>query len=443
VYATAFVDCIRSRWGLEPIYFYTDPKTRFYRSCDESWLAPAGKSYFVEPRRMSEFLEHIRQHYDVAGVVPYNEATLLTAARINSELQLNWNSQDAIALFRDKYALKNKLRGRGSVRINRSWVVRSSQELFDIDDLPEHYVLKPNDGFGSKHIGFFERKTPRATIDEYLARTNRPHYVVEEFIGGEEYFLNGHIDRDGQVHFIAAFKYMRRPGNGMELYYATHKVDFKSEAFVQLRDYASAVMRELELTRSPFHMEIKIDADGPCLIEVGARLVGHNNAFACKTLHEDRLDPIAMAAADYLNLPWPELTFDWEAHDERSMLYVHGICEQEQWIYNLEGIEAASQVHGFDSWVVKPFVGQCLRKTVDLFTMPFSAVLTHRGPIETLQTSAGQVRSQLQWNQQVRPQSVLRVRAGNLWTRACTRAMWYKEKILDAPQRREEIRWST
>ncbi len=90
------------------------------------------------------------------------------------------------------------------------------------------------------------------------------------------------------------------------------------------------IMQATGLKRSPFHMEIKVDDRGPCLIEVGARLVGHGNAELCGKMHGD-LDLFDLAAHYYLsNHDYGPVSLNWNRYDATDVRYVHGIAERSE-----------------------------------------------------------------------------------------------------------------
>src|ERR1700730_10404242 len=94
------------------------------------------------------------------------------------------------------------------------------------------------------------------------------------------------------------------------------------------------------LRRSPFHLELKIDAQGPCLIDAAARLAGNQNAFLCSTLHGDQLDLIEVALYHYLHTDDAEcLRLDWSRYDSTHVQYVHGIATRREIIVELQGAD--------------------------------------------------------------------------------------------------------
>ena len=78
----------------------------------------------------------------------------------------------------------------------------------------DRFVLKPNDGFGNTTIGFFDADGDPAELEQYLRERDGAALLMEEYIGGEEYFVDGQVDADGEVECFAVWKYRRRDMNG-------------------------------------------------------------------------------------------------------------------------------------------------------------------------------------------------------------------------------------
>src|SRR5260370_22301931 len=96
--------------------------------------------------------------------------------------------------------------------------------------------------------------------------------VMEEYIDGTEYFVNGQIDAEGDARTVAIFQYSRRPANGRHnIDFETSRVPYGTPLFDNLARYAEAVMEATGLRHSPFHLEIIVDDLVPCLIKATAR----------------------------------------------------------------------------------------------------------------------------------------------------------------------------
>jgi heptaprenyl diphosphate synthase len=307
--------------------------------------------------------------------------------------------------FRDKFALKEHLRStRPDLRMNRSFRVASVADVFSPPARAlERFVLKPNDGFGNRDIGVFAAATPGAEIERFLAaRSGRP-FLLEEYVGGTEYFVNGQIDGRGEVLVLAVFEYRRVFANGREgIDLETRLVHRDETVFATAAAYAQEVMAGTGLRRSPFHLELKIDERGPCLIEVGARLAGNGNAIFCDQIHGGRVELFALAIRHYLDPGAPLPAIDWNAYDTNHAEYAHGIATRKEIIVQLEGVAAVEALPSFCGWARKPAVGDRVNVTTDALSMPWSVTLMNRSP-EGLAADAAAARQLIHWNRSAGP----------------------------------------
>jgi hypothetical protein len=403
-YAVRFIEQIHRRLGLRAICFYTDRRERLRRVRQfpllQSELVAA--SYDVSRSDLVRFAAHLRKHHRVAAVVPVNEPAVLPAAELGELLGLSWAQPVAMRRVCDKLAFKRYLREQHPhIRINASRSVQTSRDVrVARREAPyRKFVIKPNSSFGNRAVGLFNESTPEETIRDFLHGMRDVPLVMEEYIDGEEYFVNGQVDAQGRVLCLAVFQYLRQPANGRyNLDFETLLVPHREARFAQLTRYAEDVVRASELKRTPFHLELKLDARGPCLIELGARLAGHGNALLCGELHGARLDLIDLAAHYYVSAEdYGPVPLDWAAYDSAAVRYVHGVASRRERIYDLKGADTVEALATFHRWVKRPAIGQILERTADSLTMPFSLLLRGSSQ-EELAADAIRARALLRWN---------------------------------------------
>ena len=381
-YATRFVQLIGERYGHRAIAFFTrSAKERFYRRKECLPDSAFAAVYEMDPADVDGFAAQLRtRHPDLRAVIPYSEETLELTAALQERLGLNWNDGPTLARFRRKAALKDHLRRTApSVRLNFSCAVSSAAEVFALGDaLPLKFVLKPDSGYGSRDVGIFKR-CDRAAVEKFFARSpNR--YVLEEFLEGTLYAVDGLVDAAGNVLVASVFSSGRQERNGCPVVYANGALVPEDTAlFGELASYARAVVSASGLRRSPFHLEAMRDARGPCLIEVGARLVGYSHAFTCERVHGGAFDFFGLAAAGYLGEPM-DLRLSFARYNQLQAVKVYGASDVEGAVCQLEGVDEVEALPSFDRWIVRPRLGADLHRTVDLFTVPYSAILV--GPRE-------------------------------------------------------------
>jgi heptaprenyl diphosphate synthase len=381
-YAARFIDQIHRKYGYRAVCFFTDRKRRAYeRGAYPILESDAVEAHYeVQGSDLGAFAERVASAHDIAGVIPYNEECVLPAAELSDALGLGWNALDVIRRFRDKFAMKEHLRRVDpGMRMNASWRVKSVDDVFASGEAPfARYVVKPNSGFGNRQVGFFDVTSTRAEIAQFIASARGAPLVLEEYIGGTEFFVNGQTDAHGACEVVAIFEYVRIAANGRaNLDYRTRLVRRDEPVFDVLAAYATRVVRGTGLVRSPFHLEVKLDDDGPCLVEVGARLAGNRNALVCNAVHGDSLDVFDVAAHYYLSdRDYGPLTLNWDVYDGLDVRYVNGIARAANVAKHVDEILAVESLPSFQSWAKKPVVGDRIARTTDCLSMPWSVVLS-------------------------------------------------------------------
>ena len=372
-YAERFIDVFYRRYGVRAVCFYTDEAEYHLMRAQ----APAiddprvSASYFVDETELDSFAAVLRRDHHIAAALPYYEQAVGPASRLADLLDLDWAQPEVLQRFRDKYAMKQYLRTvPDGPRINAIASVRT------IDDIQaaittgqfSRFVLKPNNGGGNVNIGFFDDTVDTATLAEYLSDGESDEFLMEEFIAGEEYFVNGQVDGDGSVAIFDISRYDRREINGrINVEFGCVSIRTHETEFDLCRHYAEAVVTATGLRRSPFHLELKIDDRGACLIEVAARLAGTDLAIDDNLMH-GTLDSLAIAAHYYLTADsYGDLGLNWQLYDSRVYGQLSGPSSALGRIYEIGGIAEVETAPGFVRWVEAPRIGDRQVPTVGVF----------------------------------------------------------------------------
>ncbi len=319
----------------------------------------------------------------IEGILPWEESTILLGAELGERLDLGWNSVDVIRGFRDKAVMKRRLRERTRLRINASATVEDGRDALafadDFDRFP--LVVKPCSGAGTTGVRVVENRSDLvAAVDTVLAGGD-DRALIEEYIGGIEYAVNGVVDRDGDLLVTDVWRYDKRDSHGFRnLYAQTIKVSTSDPVFRPLAEYAGEVVEALGLRRAPIHLEAKVDGRGPCLIEVAARLAGGNQPMLASKLHGRSI--FELVACHYLaELPISLDDLDYRLYDHLEARIVSGIQTFEipriSAVHGLEEVEALASFEGMAR--IKP-PGTRLPQTTDLDSKSYEVYLMHEDP---------------------------------------------------------------
>ncbi len=341
----------------------------------DKYLAPAAPSLAVLAAEIED------KWPSLDGVIPWDEESIVLGAELGERLGLGWNPARVIERCRDKYVMKAWLRARGTVRVNASAVVDDARGALEFQRRLGKWpvVVKPTAGSGSEDVYFPTAEDELLHDCQEVLESGSGAVLLEEYVGGQEMAVNGIVDGKGDLLVTDVWAYDRRTVEGIpNLYYQTIKVSTHEPIFSAAGRYAAAVVEALELRRAPIHMELKVDDEGPCLIEVGARLSGGNLPVLASKLHGRSL--FELAACHYLgNLPLAGRDVNLPRYDSFQARVVHGIQSYEiPRISAVHGVDAVKALPSFDDFAILRPPGTRAPVTRDLDTTAYEVNLIHR-----------------------------------------------------------------
>lgn len=411
-YGREFIRSMHRRFGARAVCFYTRDDTpptsaKLHPELfDQRYVAA---SYRVAPDALPAFIEHLRKHHTIRAVIPSGEFHVSNAITIAEALGLEWVQPAIMRRFRDKFALKAHLRATDpGLRINHAELAGSPAEALDI--VRRHglsrFVLKPNDGCANIGVGMFSADDPVSVIEDYWRRTRAGTVLLEEFIGGREYHCNGQVDAEGNITIIDIGQTHYTETERREIVcLRTDQIPFARPEFAQIADYTRRMIVASGLRRSPFHAELRVDEDGPSLLECAARLIGGSWSQFVALMHGPAFDMVDLAAHYYGSAaPYGPLALDWQRHDAALLIKIRGVAVRAEKIRHLEGVKETERLPQFVGWTDKPARGQRLSATNSLLSSPYSLMTRCRDLAEADEVER-KVRGLIKWN--ARPLSVL------------------------------------
>lgn len=428
--ALEFIRTMAMSFGLSPTCLYSDPKARFYgeRAFPILRSPMVRAAHDVDLRDLGALADEVRDQ--VVGIIPYREDTVEVAAELLEHFDVGWNDPETLRRFRDKFELKAHVRCVDpTVRVPHCRLVRSAEDL-RTDDLPTRFVIKPNDGFGNVSIGVFDRGDLREAIAHVESRRDVT-WILEEYIDGVEYHVDGQVRGPGEVTALAVMEYVREIVNGYPTVYVGEVQCTTDHAlFEQLTGYAERLLTATGLQRCPFHLEVKVDDRGPCLIDLGARFPSEGGALTLSRLHPGRLSAYAVASHDYLgeNSVATE-PVDWTAYDSARTVLAYGISQDDGLISSLRGIEEVEQLPEFVRWPVRPRIGDELVPTEDLRGAPYIVELSCPGSEDDARELIDRVQQMVRWNTDSSRRSAAAARLTDLSSRARRKVPWVAHRV--------------
>ena len=317
--------------------------------------------------RAAEQAAAFAARHPVAAVCGVDDDTVILAAAIAEELGLPHNPLEATVAARDKH--------RQRVLLGAAGVPVPAFDLHRLDEDPAAVsrsaaypcVLKPLCLSASR--GVMRADSPAEFVAAHrvlaeilgeaeVARRGEEsrRYLVESFVAGPEVALEGLLDR-GRLEVLALFD-KPDPLDGPlfeETIYVTPS-RLSAAAQQSLAACAERAALAVGLEYGPVHVELRHNAEGPWLIELGARPIGGR----CSQVLRFGRGPAAMSLEEILlrhalGLPVPTYEREPEAAGV-MMLPVPGAGV----LRAVRGVEAARSVAGVEDVVITAHPGQTL-----------------------------------------------------------------------------------
>ncbi|MFD6249671.1 ATP-grasp domain-containing protein [Streptomyces roseolus] len=218
--------------------------------------------------------------YQPVAVFSGSEFGVEFADRLSEAMGLPTNGTRHSAARRDKFTMIETIKAAG-VRGARQLLATSAEELADWHrDLGRRIVVKPVKSAANDGVHFCS--TPEESARAFRELTGAANVfsevnegvVAQEHLFGGEYMVNT-VSRDGRHHVTDIIATSRISVNGVhDISNSVHLMSRHGEVQDQLVPYAFEVLDALGIKHGPSHIELKFTAEGPVLIELGARICG-------------------------------------------------------------------------------------------------------------------------------------------------------------------------
>ncbi len=229
---------------------------------------------------LARTLDRLRRFAPVC-IIPGTESGVELADRIASALALPGNGLGKSEARRDKFQMAEAVTDRG-LRVPRQFKCSDADSAvaWARAQRLQRTVVKPLHGAGTDSVFICSteselRRRASAVLGSrhHLGLTN-DDILVQEFVDGDEYVVNT-VSCEGTHRVSGAWLYHKLRLPGVTAIYDWDELLDPADPIVDgLVAYTLAVLDALEIRNGPAHTEIMVDADGPVLIECGARLDG-------------------------------------------------------------------------------------------------------------------------------------------------------------------------
>ena len=221
----------------------------------------------------------------LAAVVGVDDLTAAAAAAIAERLGLRASAPAAVAAARDKFQMRQCLAAAGVPVPRFRRIALSENAVVAARGVEFPCVLKPLSLSASRgvirantteqFVVAFNRIAALLARDDVAVTGDAARYLLaEEYVPGLEVALEGLLVH-GRLHVLALFD-KPDPLEGPFFEETIYVTPSRLPESVQraIRDTTSAACAALGLTEGPVHAELRVNDDGPWVLEVAARSIG-------------------------------------------------------------------------------------------------------------------------------------------------------------------------
>jgi len=223
--------------------------------------------------------------YAPVAVLAGGECGVELADSLAEQLGLPGNGTRSSAARRNKHAQVEAAR-RAGLRAARQTLVEDEDQLRAWHgELGGRVVVKPVRSAGNDGVQFCD--TPEQSVRAYrsirdavnIFSVRNEGVVAQEYLYGTEYVVNT-VSCRGHHRCTDVWRYTKLSANGVrDRVSAAVSVAPGAPGWSALTAYATCVLDAMEIQHGPVHLEIMLTPDGPCLVEIGARLSGADTAY--------------------------------------------------------------------------------------------------------------------------------------------------------------------
>jgi biotin carboxylase len=250
-------------------------------------LAPDGLLTldFTDPADAARRVAEWTTQRPLAAVVGVDDVTAAAAAAIAERLGLRASAPAAVAAARDKYQMRQCLAAAGVPVPRFRRIALSENPVLAARGVEFPCVLKPLSLSASRgvirtntteqFVVAFKRIAALLARDDVTVSGDAARYLLaEEYMPGLEVALEGLLI-EGRLHVLALFDKpdpLEGPFFEETIYVTPSRLPERVQAAI--RATTSAACAALGLSEGPVHAELRVNDDGPWILEIAARSIG-------------------------------------------------------------------------------------------------------------------------------------------------------------------------
>lgn len=224
----------------------------------------------------------LQQHMSIDAVIPGFEYFVPIASKVSALLKVPGIDCKHVLNLRRKDLMRSALNKAG-LNIPRYYLIKSPEDINEaIDYIGFPAICKPIDAAGSVHVNKIENKKELLEAAHRILNGNDVLWghklsnslLLEEYIDGKEYSLEGIVQDTVVVHFSTTEKFVSDQSEFIEIGHIVN-APIERQLHTKIQYYIEQVIKVLGANHCPFHAEVRLRRDGePVLMEIAARLAG-------------------------------------------------------------------------------------------------------------------------------------------------------------------------
>ncbi len=263
---------------------------------------------FENSERGAEQILGYAKDHPIEAIVSVDDGANAVAARASTALGFRHNSPDAVGAARNKYRCRKRLAAAAvptpdfrlaSVHDDPSRVARSVSYPCVLKPLTlamSRGVIRA-DGDNSFVAAFHRIAKIIAEPDAVTPGEAADHILIEDYVAGTEYAVEGLIDQ-GRLNVLAIFDKpdpLEGPFFEETIYVTPARVTQDTRAAIA--NAAQKAVTAIGLTDGPTHIDLRVNDDGVFIIEVDARSIGGHCGRSLRFGAGTRLEEIILRHA--------------------------------------------------------------------------------------------------------------------------------------------------
>lgn len=269
---------------------------------------------FSEPERSADAVIEYAHSHPIHAVLGVDDTTAVLAAQLAAALKLPHNSVESVSAARNKYRMRELLREHGvpvprflRVSILDDPVALAAKVSYPCVIKPlvlsaSCGVIRANDR--TEFVSAFQRVTSLLhRLGVTKAGEAGRQLLVEDFVPGREVALEGLLTA-GSLRVLALFDKpdpLDGPFFEETIYVTPSRLPHDGQAAVAA--YAQQAASALGLREGPIHSELRVNDEGPWIIEVAARSIGGRCSSTIRFAADLSLEELILRHALRMDLP--------------------------------------------------------------------------------------------------------------------------------------------